>query len=383
MPATTRRRCRWRRWIHARQRWIRARRRRIHAPLVEPPARWDGVGGGAPSATSSSLRSPSATAPHAPLAMATASCRAEGEREEGVGDGRKRRRQLGRERREAAAVAGEGEKGGAAAVERMRAGSDAKGKLNFPRRLGGDVHGGDQPSLTSSSALPPERLPAKPRGRKDGSGGAPRTSRLRRPGEPPEEVAAAASSSRSGGAPGGGGWRRGRSTPALDGAGTGGRQRWHRGGSLAASALASISGGTVVTVTTGGYGGADRRLAPPWLVATAWLVAGLRRPGWIWPSMAGSVASTPDSQGSLSAGRLRVAAMCGCGVGGVAAMCACGVSGTTACAGVKQEWGLMSVVVTSSLSSECFSLFSVPPFFGRTLFWSWGTLGEGGGSGLL
>jgi hypothetical protein len=130
-------------------------------------------------------------------------------------------------------------------------------------------------------------------------------------------------------------------------------------------------------VTTGGYGGADRRLAPPWLVATAWLVAGLRRPGWIWPSVAGSVASTPDSQGSLSAGRLRVAAMCGCGVGGVAAMCACGVGGTTACADVKQEWGLMSVVVTSSLSSECFSLFSVPPFFGRTLFWSWGTLGGG------
>jgi hypothetical protein len=111
-----------------------------------------------------------------------------------------------------------------------------------PGRLGGDVHGGDQPSLTSSSAPPPERLPAKPRGRKDGSGGAPRTSRLRRPGEPPEEAAAAASSSRSGGAPGGGGWRRGRSAPALDGAGTGGRQGRHRGGRATAAAARSRRG---------------------------------------------------------------------------------------------------------------------------------------------
>uniref|UniRef100_A0A0E0I710 Uncharacterized protein n=1 Tax=Oryza nivara TaxID=4536 RepID=A0A0E0I710_ORYNI len=32
-----------------------------------------------------------------------------------------------------------------------------------------------------------------------------------------------------------------------------------------------------------------------------------------------------------------------------------------ACAGAKQEWGLTSAVVTSSLSAECFSLLSVSP----------------------
>ncbi|EEC83428.1 hypothetical protein OsI_28897 [Oryza sativa Indica Group] len=360
--------------------------------------------------------------------MATASCRAEGEREEGVGDGRKRRRQLGRERREAAAVAGEGEKGGAAA-EKSEKGLTRDPRVAHPRAARGR-------RARRRPALPHLLLRAAARA---AAGKAARPQGRQRRGS--SHLALAEAGRTSGGGGGGsflvqiwrGAWRWRLETGEVDtgagrrgdrwqaavasrweGDGSGGslapwarrrrrrpstaawwscrrrmlRRRgsvtvWRAGGSLAASALASISGGTVVTVTTGGYGGADRRLAPPWLVATAWLVAGLRRPGWIWPSMAGSVASTPDSQGSLSAGRLRVAAMCGCGVGGVAAMCACGVSGTTACAGVKQEWGLMSVVVTSSLSSECFSLFSVPPFFGRTLFWSWGTLGEGGGSGLL
>uniref|UniRef100_A0A0D3GMY6 Uncharacterized protein n=1 Tax=Oryza barthii TaxID=65489 RepID=A0A0D3GMY6_9ORYZ len=89
------------------------------------------------------------------------------------------------------------------------------------------------------------------------------------------------------------------------------------------------------------------------------MLSRLRRPGWIRPSAAGSVASVPGFHGSW-------VAMCGCRVGG-----------TTACAGVKQEWGLSSAAVTSSLLADCFSLLSVSSPFGRTLFWSWAMLGGG------
>lgn len=109
-----------------------------------------------------------------------------------------------------------------------------------PGRLGGDVHGGDQPS----SPPPPRRRPSgcrQSRAAARTAAAGSRTSRLRRPGEPPG---------------GGGGsflvqiwrgarrWRleTGRSAPALDGAGTGGRQGRHRGGRATAAAARSRRG---------------------------------------------------------------------------------------------------------------------------------------------
>ncbi|BAS85708.1 Os03g0674000 [Oryza sativa Japonica Group] len=91
-------------------------------------------------------------------------------------------------------------------------------------------------------------------------------------------------------------------------------------------------------------------------------LGGLRR-AWRW--LTGG--QPPVRQGASSArggSRDSWAAMCGRGVGGM-----------TACAGVKQEWGLTSTTMTSSLSAECSPSFQFPPFFGWTPFWSWGMLG--------
>ncbi|EEC83191.1 hypothetical protein OsI_28441 [Oryza sativa Indica Group] len=213
-------------------------------------------------------------------------------------------------------------------------------RVAHPGRLGGDERGGNQPSLTYNFASPPpERPPAKPRGRKDGDGGA-----SRRPGKPPirrrrqllrpdpgrlrpdlagrPEVAA-----------GGGGDRRRHWTAWRPAASRGGimvggqRQRRLARAVVAASASASVRGGVVVrptadaaavrmppegqrrglagnsgslalrgvgvgvsvrcggavvAATMGGYGGVDCWLAPPWLVAAARLVAGLHRPGCLF-----------------------------------------------------------------------------------------------------
>uniref|UniRef100_A0A0E0DC77 Uncharacterized protein n=1 Tax=Oryza meridionalis TaxID=40149 RepID=A0A0E0DC77_9ORYZ len=235
---------------------------------------------------------------------------------------------------------------------------------------------------TSPSTSPPlEWLPVKPRDRKDGDSRASRTTRLRWPGES-SEVAA------------GGGGEVGAGTG--DGVETGGRQgaasrwavavtvstgapgletawrgqqaetasRWAgSGGSLAPVAASAFvragprrwrcvgrgCGSVVVATMMDGCGSAD--------------VAGLRLLGWSSPR-----AWLGLAEASSAGGRSR---------GSWAVMRGCGVGGTTACIGMKQEWGLMSAAVISSLSAKFSPSFWFPPFFGWTLFWSWGTLGGG------
>lgn len=112
-------------------------------------ARWAGVGGGALSAASSSLRSPFATAPHAPLATASASCRADGERG-------------GRRWREKAAAAREGEEGGDGGYcggRRGRRGGGGRERLRREaRRIGSEYRtrerGGERGATREREELP-------------------------------------------------------------------------------------------------------------------------------------------------------------------------------------------------------------------------------------
>uniref|UniRef100_A0A0D9X3Y7 Uncharacterized protein n=1 Tax=Leersia perrieri TaxID=77586 RepID=A0A0D9X3Y7_9ORYZ len=108
---------------------------------------------------------------------------------------------------------------------KLKASQDTALASPTPGRLGATAPLPALSPISSFASPPPEQSVAKSRGRKDGSGGASRSMRLRWPEEPPE-VAAAASPSRSGTAPIGSGGVAGGGSGAE--AGSRGRRRERR-----------------------------------------------------------------------------------------------------------------------------------------------------------